>query len=688
MKNPMRWPAAAFVLGQAFLLWLLRYDTSWVVALAPVLLVLGVLRRDRFALSRFAHGCVLSVVALTLLAIRLGAMWRHADINQLFALFAEYLLLVQCLEFWRMPRTSSNNYLPGLGCLTVASLILSLNATMQASTLQWIFLLFVILLAFALRPDLPGLFTSGKKPEFRKAITLLMIFAGTISCGTLFQQQLRNDLPELQKQFSMFNVAAAESVFAGNAARFVESVTMESVTAAQLANPEGILFTVDAAKPPGYMRTISFQHFDGWRWQPWKSTTVRSPGMKFLQSQTIRRNSANPEDASVVENGRWYELATPAGRQPSPTKVSGPTAINNRYVVRVPPDRGKVIPLPWNADYLLARLLTRRMALDRHNVLMPGLIDTTAYVVYANGNSAVQSTIDPNYARALLELPAVDRNLVTKLAAEIMADQPTIQRKIAAVESYFRDNYEYSLNSDFSGQQGRSPLRIFLEDRPDSHCEFFATATTLLLRAQGIPCRMSTGYLTYELNDEEDYYVAANRNAHAWAEAWNEETRTWQIVESTPGISNYVRQFDGATNTVDEQIEVAETTTTNRGFWSDLSLRLSVWISAATSSRWLWLIAATASIGAIYLAGARRNSISPAGYSPYPGTRHLRTADRYAAKRGFQRRPNETAHQFARRLNADSSLQSLVEWYQDYGTQRYQSRVAVIAPPPRPPRRA
>jgi hypothetical protein len=63
------------------------------------------------------------------------------------------------------------------------------------------------------------------------------------------------------------------------------------------------------------------------------------------------------------------------------------------------------------------------------------------------------------------------------------------------------------------------------------HCEYFASATTLLLRAAGIPARYAVGYSIQEKRANNEY-VARSRHAHAWSVAWI--NGRWVDVDNTP----------------------------------------------------------------------------------------------------------------------------------------------------------
>ncbi len=94
----------------------------------------------------------------------------------------------------------------------------------------------------------------------------------------------------------------------------------------------------------------------------------------------------------------------------------------------------------------------------------------------------------------------------------------------------FHSDYRYSLvNKDVAG--GVSPLEQFLMGQKSGHCEYYATATTLILRALGIPARYVTGYLVSE-RQGRGQFIVRQRHAHAWTVAWH--NGRWIDIDSTP----------------------------------------------------------------------------------------------------------------------------------------------------------
>jgi hypothetical protein len=86
----------------------------------------------------------------------------------------------------------------------------------------------------------------------------------------------------------------------------------------------------------------------------------------------------------------------------------------------------------------------------------------------------------------------------------------------------------------FVGRSAPASLESFLFEHKSGQCEYFASAMVLMLRSQGIPARLVTGFLGGEYNPFEGYYVVRDSNAHAWVEAYLEEQGGWRIFDPTP----------------------------------------------------------------------------------------------------------------------------------------------------------
>jgi transglutaminase-like putative cysteine protease len=118
-----------------------------------------------------------------------------------------------------------------------------------------------------------------------------------------------------------------------------------------------------------------------------------------------------------------------------------------------------------------------------------------------------------------LQLPAALPQRVRDLAARITAGETNAFDKVTAVEDYLRDNYRYTLDSPVP-PAGQDAVDHFLFDARAGFCEQFASATTVMLRALGIPARVATGYTPGGRNPFTGLYEVRASDAHAWVEAW------------------------------------------------------------------------------------------------------------------------------------------------------------------------
>lgn len=78
--------------------------------------------------------------------------------------------------------------------------------------------------------------------------------------------------------------------------------------------------------------------------------------------------------------------------------------------------------------------------------------------------------------------------------------------------------FSYSLNSrrtDFT----IDPIEDFVKNNPEGHCEYFATTLAMMLRSQGIPCRLVVGFKCDEYNSLGKFYRVRQLHAHTWVEA-------------------------------------------------------------------------------------------------------------------------------------------------------------------------
>ena len=142
-----------------------------------------------------------------------------------------------------------------------------------------------------------------------------------------------------------------------------------------------------------------------------------------------------------------------------------------------------------------------------------------------------------------LHVPPREAAIVSWIAADLNLAGGSPAEKVETVAAYFRRNFRYST---WKGERPRkeSALEEFLLNSRAGHCEYFATATTLLLRAAGVPARYAVGFSVQEWSRLEQRYIVRARHAHSWTLAY--VNGGWRDVDTTPPVWADAEQTEGS----------------------------------------------------------------------------------------------------------------------------------------------
>ncbi|HSG77881.1 MAG TPA: transglutaminase-like domain-containing protein [Burkholderiales bacterium] len=128
-------------------------------------------------------------------------------------------------------------------------------------------------------------------------------------------------------------------------------------------------------------------------------------------------------------------------------------------------------------------------------------------------------------------LPHGERVAFMRIAEELglpgLAPEQAVRRVMRHLSGY-----SYSLWRESPPPEGVTPLEDFMTRTKRGHCEYFASAAVILLRAAGVPARYATGYAVMEYSALEQAYVVRARHAHAWTRAW--VSGRWIDLDPTP----------------------------------------------------------------------------------------------------------------------------------------------------------
>lgn len=128
-------------------------------------------------------------------------------------------------------------------------------------------------------------------------------------------------------------------------------------------------------------------------------------------------------------------------------------------------------------------------------------------------------------------IPIKEKPALEALAQKLGLENKTEQEILKTIHGFFSSEFSYTLKLKGKGKR-QTPLENFLFNTKAGHCEFFATATALLLRQAGIPARYATGFISHEYSTLEGQVVVRMRDAHAWAKVF--VNGQWQNFDTTP----------------------------------------------------------------------------------------------------------------------------------------------------------
>ncbi len=186
-----------------------------------------------------------------------------------------------------------------------------------------------------------------------------------------------------------------------------------------------------------------------------------------------------------------------------------------------------LLKLP-NGAYKIERLPVLRMESNQFGAVKveegPGLMN---YRVRFGRNTS----LDSPPSETDLMVPKRENPAISRIAEELGLTSKPPQEILRTVDAYFQENFNYSLVLSSRGPNNASLVEFLLQTR-SGHCEYFATATVLLLRAAGIPARYASGYSVHEFSRLENRLIVRARHAHAWALVYIDGV--WRDFDTTP----------------------------------------------------------------------------------------------------------------------------------------------------------
>ncbi|ATB29754.1 DUF4129 domain-containing transglutaminase family protein [Melittangium boletus] len=339
----------------------------------------------------------------------------------------------------------------------------------------WVLLAVVLgVLAVAFRES--GLMRSGAKGVVGFGVFLGLVAGGTgLMVATLWRAE--GKLVDLLYRMT-------RGATPGMGVDFQSQVDLRTVERKPRGSEQPLLVLSGAA--PSRLRTRVFDVFDGTRW-----TT----------SDALADTRLAPPSEGAPGDARWLTvtLLSPVGRWlPTP---AGTRAVEG-------------LPLQVWGGWVWTGLE----------------LAGTPLALHVEGAERLPSEEPPG--SLLTALPEALREELRPLALGLTEKAATPREKARALEAYFREGYEYSLNVDLSGEG--SALAVLVREKRAAYCTYFASAMAALLRSMEVPARVVGGFAMGDMNPLLKATMVRERDAHAWVEVYLADEGRYVAFDPTP----------------------------------------------------------------------------------------------------------------------------------------------------------
>jgi transglutaminase-like putative cysteine protease len=155
----------------------------------------------------------------------------------------------------------------------------------------------------------------------------------------------------------------------------------------------------------------------------------------------------------------------------------------------------------------------------------PVLQNETYTVVSAISTATVQDlraageAYPEDIKQRYLQLPRTLPRRVIDEAHNVAGGATSAYDRATTIESYLRDNFTYSTHVA-SVPPDQDWVDYFLFDSKQGYCDYFATAMVVMLRVEGVPARVASGFAPGEFDPDTGISTVRENHAHSWVEAY------------------------------------------------------------------------------------------------------------------------------------------------------------------------
>lgn len=321
--------------------------------------------------------------------------------------------------------------------------------------------------------------------------------------------------------------------------------------------------------PPERVMSLAYNHFTRNKWQPF------DPNFKdYERSYNDLLTIAGKEnEGEFAFNTEGFEANNKKDPSRYPIHIRG--AINNNLKPFPTPSSPSLFAKATEVDSIEQSQLGTIRVVNADNVIdleiWPGEdsslreADPTQRIRLNLQNQTFD--LKEVTALSLPNNPYLSKELVS-IAKELKLEEVSDQEKVSKLKSYFQQNFRYTTHLKIADQRNNPALLQFLTDHNEGHCEYFASATTLLLRAAGVPAHYAVGFAVREKSKKPGEYLLRGTHAHAWSRAYLGGTKTIEEQQQPITLKNG-----------QEKILTIQREVWSGGEWTDVDLTPASWLA-------------------------------------------------------------------------------------------------------------
>lgn len=340
--------------------------------------------------------------------------------------------------------------------------------------------------------------------------------------------------------------------------RTIRSGEQEILFFGETANDSSEILFVITSEQSHYWRNRRYDTYNSWGWTSITATD------QMLSPETAVSEGEMPdyrrELTYTVENKLRTDVLLTAGEFVSsdipvllqtleekglsasltPSSSGQALSAEGRYLA-VAMNPATILPVKQPA--LTEAALAQGETIDIIAVTTPELLKPyQRYTITASITTATPAELSQageNYTQWVtdyyLQLPNTLPWRVRQFSQRLTEEAETAYDKAIAIKG-FLVQFEYTLETKVP-PQGVDGVDYFIFNQQEGDCTEFASAMVVMLRAAGVPARLSTGYLRGELDKESGNFLIRSRDAHAWAEVYF-PGYGWVIFDATPSAED------------------------------------------------------------------------------------------------------------------------------------------------------